>query len=228
MQTISGDAGCYGFGQVACRDASGACSVRLSFVWNGTPCGTGQMCFKGRCVPNFEICTSVTTAAPTTAAPTTAAPTTAAPTTAAPTTAAPTTAAPTTAAPTTAAPTTAAPTTDAPTTDAPTTAAPTTAAPTTAAPTTAAPTTAAPTTAAPTTAAPTTDAPTTDAPTTDFPCSCCRRRNRYSLSCCIRNRVFRRRNCRCCPFTYRFGERPSSEFGENSNSLDDDDDQSYN
>ncbi|XP_052240598.1 mucin-19-like [Dreissena polymorpha] len=167
--TISGDAGCYAYGQVACRDASGACSVRLGFVWNGTPCGIGRMCFKGRCVANFDVCNSVTTAAPTTAAPTTAAPTTAAPTTAAPTTAAPTTAAPTTAAPTTAAPTTAAPTTAVPTTAAPTTAAPTTAAPTTAAPTTAAQTTAAPTTAAPTTAAPTTAAPTTAAPTTAAP-----------------------------------------------------------
>ncbi|XP_052245354.1 spore coat protein SP96-like [Dreissena polymorpha] len=167
--TISGDAGCYAYGQVACRDASGACGVRLGFVWNGTPCGSGRMCFKGRCVANFEVCDSATTAAPTTAAPTTAASTTAAPTTAAPTTAAPTTAAPTTAAPTTAAPTTTASTTAAPTTAATTTSAPTTAAPTTATHTTAAPTTAAPTTAAPTTATPTTARPTTAAPTTARP-----------------------------------------------------------
>ncbi|XP_052253235.1 mucin-5AC-like [Dreissena polymorpha] len=168
--TVVGDVGCFSSNQVTCRNSVGNCIIPLRFVWNGTPCGSGTICFKGRCVPNFDICTpDTTTAAPTTAAPTTAAPTTTAPTTAAATTEAPTTAAPTTDAPTTTAPTTVAPTTEAPTTAAPTTEAPTTATPTTEAPTTAAPTTVAPTTAAPTTEAPTTAAPTTEAPTTAAP-----------------------------------------------------------
>ncbi|WAR04841.1 VM3E2-like protein, partial [Mya arenaria] len=41
--SVSGDAGCYSSGQVSCRTSpGGSCSTSLStYVWNGTPCGSG-------------------------------------------------------------------------------------------------------------------------------------------------------------------------------------------
>ncbi|XP_052813928.1 serine-rich adhesin for platelets-like [Mya arenaria] len=60
-QSVIGDAGCYRSGEVSCRTSpGGSCSTSLTtFVWNGTPCGSGtQMCYKGRCVSEFNICPS--------------------------------------------------------------------------------------------------------------------------------------------------------------------------
>ncbi|XP_052803086.1 zinc metalloproteinase/disintegrin-like [Mya arenaria] len=80
--SVSGDAGCYSSGQVSCRTSpGGSCSTSLStYVWNGTPCGSGTMCYKGRCVSKFNICPSgETPTTPTMTTTTTPAPTTTAP-----------------------------------------------------------------------------------------------------------------------------------------------------
>ncbi|XP_052778139.1 uncharacterized protein LOC128215497 [Mya arenaria] len=83
-QSVSGDSGCYRSGQVSCRTSpGGSCSNSLtSYVWNGTPCGSEKICYKGRCVSEFDICpTGETPSTPTTPTTTT---TTPAPTTTAP------------------------------------------------------------------------------------------------------------------------------------------------
>ncbi|KAL4221463.1 Adt-1p [Mactra antiquata] len=51
---------CYKAYSIGCMTSGNYCR-KLSFVWNGTPCGTDKVCYKGDCVDSFNICDSTTT-----------------------------------------------------------------------------------------------------------------------------------------------------------------------
>ena len=184
---------CFLSGQVSCQSTpTGSCSSDLRFVWNGTPCGstTGNFCYKGSCVPEFDICSAVSSPTTTTQAQTTTTTIQTQTTTQMPTTTT-----------TTLTPTT---TTQTPPTNTQT---PTT---TTQMPTTTTNSTQTPPTNTQTPTTTITQTPTTTvAPTTARRprCSCCLRFGRRRGFCCRRG--YRRGlTCRCCrPITT---SRPSS------------------